>query len=132
LKAIGLENGKAVDSVVLKTAGKPAGICLVADRKNIHATRNDLAYVTAEVIDANGQVVPNAELLMHFSTTGNGEIAATGNANPSGVASMQQPEHKTFRGKCLAIVRPMGESGTITLKATADGLTPAQVVIQTH
>ena len=33
LKAIGLKNGKAVDSVILKTAGKPVGIRLVADRK---------------------------------------------------------------------------------------------------
>jgi beta-galactosidase len=83
LKAIGLQNGKAVDSVVLKTVGKPAGIRLVADRKNIHANPNDLAYVTAEIIDANGNVVPNAELLLHFSVSGNGKIIATGNANPS-------------------------------------------------
>jgi beta-galactosidase len=131
LKAIGFKNGKAVDSVVLRTAGKPAGIRLVADRKNLQASRNDLAYVTAEVIDANGRIVPNAELPLNFSINGSGEIAATGNANPSGVASMQQPQHKTFRGKCLVIVRPKGKSGTITLKATATGLAPAQIVIST-
>jgi len=129
LKAIGIKDGKAVDSVVLKTAGKPAGIRLVADRKNIHANTNDLAYVTAEVIDANGQVVPDAELLLHFNVSGNGEIIATGNANPSDAASMQQPQHKTFRGKCLAIVRPVNKPGAITLKATADGLTSAQIII---
>lgn len=67
LKAIGLKNGKAVDSVVLKTAGKPAGIRLVADRKIIHVNPNDLAYVTVEVTDANGQLVPDAELLLHFN-----------------------------------------------------------------
>ena len=42
LKAIGLKNGKAVDSVILQTAGKPARIRLVADRTNIHANANDL------------------------------------------------------------------------------------------
>jgi len=132
LKAIGLQNGKAVDSVVLKTVGKPAGIRLVADRKNIHANPNDLAYVTAEIIDANGNVVPNAELLLHFSVSGNGKIIATGNANPSGVESMQQPQHKTFNGKCLAIVQPKGNAGKIVLKAEATGLKETQIIINTQ
>ena len=131
LKAIGLKNGKAVDSVVLRTAGKPVGIRFVSDRISIQASRNDLAYVTAEVIDANGRVVPNAEFPLHFSIGGNGEIAATANADPSGMASMQQSQHKTFRGKCLVIVRPKGKSGSITLKAIATGLAPAQIVIST-
>ena len=129
LKAIGLKNGKAVDSIILKTAGKPVGIRLVADRMNIHADRNDLAYVTAEVIDVNGQVVPDAELPLHFSISGNGEIIATGNANPSGVESMQQPQHKTFNGKCLAIIQPKGNAGKIVLKADAAGLKETQIII---
>jgi len=131
LKAIGLQNGKAVDSIVLKTAGKPAGIRLVADRKNIKANPNDLAYVTAEVIDANGNLVPNAESLLHFSVSGNGKIIATGNANPAGVESMQQPQHKTFNGKCLVIVQPKGNAGKIVLEAEAGGLAPAQIEIST-
>ena len=131
LKAIGLKNGKAVDSVVFKTAGKAAGIRLVADRKNIHANPNDLAYVTAEVIDANGNVVPDAAVLLHFSVSGNGKIIATGNASPSGMESMQQPQHKTFKGRCLAIVQPGGNAGKIILKAEATGLKASQVIINT-
>jgi beta-galactosidase len=132
LKAIGFKNGKAVDSVVLKTAGKPAGIRLVADRKNIHANPNDLAYVTAEVIDANGNLVPDAELLLHFSVSGNGKIIATGNANPAGVESMQQPQHKTFKGKCLVIIQPKGNAGKIVLNAEATGLKETQIIINTQ
>lgn len=129
LKAVGIKNGKPVDSVVLKTTGKPAGIRLVADRNNIHADANDLAYVTAEVVDVQGNVVPYAELPLDFNIEGNGKIIATGNANPGDMESMQQPQHKTFRGKCLVIIRPDGKSGNITLKAAGNGLTPGQVVI---
>jgi beta-galactosidase len=132
LKAVGIKNGKAVDSVVLKTTGKPAGVRLVADRKNIHADANDLAYVTAEVVDANGNVVPYAELPLKFNIEGNGKIIATGNANPSDMESMQQPQHNTFRGKCLVIIRPDGKSGNVTIKAAGNGLTPGQVVITTR
>ncbi len=132
LKAIGLQNGKAVDSVILETAGKPAGIQLVADRAHIHDSRNDLAYITAEVVDAKGHVVPNAALPLHFSIAGNGEILATGNADPSGAASFQQPEHQTFEGKCLIIVRPKGKAGKIILKAEGEGLTAGEVVVETE
>jgi beta-galactosidase len=129
LKAIGIKNGKAADSVVLKTAGKAAAIRLVADRENIHASPNDLAYVTAEVIDAKGNLVPDAEVPLHFNIEGNAAIIATGNANPSDMESMQQPQHKTFQGRCLVLVRPDGRSGKATLNATGDGLTPGQVFI---
>jgi beta-galactosidase len=132
LKAIGLQNGKAVDSVVLQTAGKPARIRLTADRAHIHASRNDLAYVTAEVVDAKGQLVPEAALPLHFRVSGNGEIIATASACPNCMESFQKPQHTTFEGKCLIIVRPKGNAGTIRLKAEGEGLKEGEVVIETR
>ena len=60
LRAIGLVNGKAVANTVLKTSGAPRKLKLIADREKIRADRNDLSYVTVEVVDAAGQRVPNA------------------------------------------------------------------------
>ena len=131
LKAIALQNGVPVDSVILETAGKPARIKLTADRTNIHSNRNDLSYVTAEILDADGHLVPGAVLPLHFTIKGAGAIIATANANPSDMESFQQPQHKTFRGKCLIIVRPDGNAGTIKLNATAKGLKMGEVVIKT-
>ncbi|HEV8282813.1 MAG TPA: glycoside hydrolase family 2 TIM barrel-domain containing protein [Chitinophagaceae bacterium] len=137
LKAIAINNGKAVDSAVLQTAGMPTQIRLTADRKNIKASRNDLSYVTAEVVDANGWLVPDAIIPLHFSITGNGEIAATASASPNDMQSFsagpsgQKPQHKTFRGKCLIIVRPKGNAGKIILKAEGEGLRAGEVVIET-
>jgi beta-galactosidase len=138
LKAIGVKNGKAVDSVRLQTAGKPARIRLVADRTHIKASRNDLSYITGEILDDKGQLVPDATLPLLFSMSGNGEITATGNANPSDMESFsaepgqKKSQHKTFRGKCLIVVRPLGKPGKITVKAEAEDLTPGQVVIDTQ
>ena len=131
LKAIAIKDGKPVDSVTLKTTGKPAGIKLTADRKHIQASANDLAYVTAEVVDAKGDLVPNAMIPLHFNISGSGEILAAGNANPSDAESFQNPEHKTFRGKCLIIIRPKANAGKITFKATGESLTAGEVVIET-
>lgn len=129
LKAIALKNGVAVDSVILKTAGKPSGIRLTADRDKIKANRNDLSYVTAEVVDEKGNVVPDAIIPLQFSIEGPGKIIATGNANPSDMESFQQPQHKTFRGKALMIVQPK-KAGTIRLKATAKGLKSGELVVE--
>lgn len=130
LKAIGLKNGKAVDSVVLQTAGKPAQVRLTVDRKSIHPNRNDLAYVTAEILDEQGRLVPDALVPLRFSIIGNGEIIATGNANPSDMESFQKPEHKTYGGRCLAIVRPKNSAGKLMVKAEGEGLKQGNLIIE--
>jgi len=132
LKAVALNNGKAVDAVTLTTAGKPAKIRLSADRDHIKANRNDLSYVTVEVVDKDGRLVPNSVMSLRFVLTGNGEIAATGSADPQDMQSFQKTEHRTFRGKCLVIVRPKGKAGKITLKAQGNGLTGSELVIETR
>jgi len=131
LKAIAIDKGKAVDSVALQTAGKPTHIHLIADGSRIKANRNDLAYVAAEILDANGQLVPDAIIPLHFTITGDGEISATASASPNDMQSFQKPEHRTFRGKCLIIVRPKGKPGKITMKAEGQGLRAGQIVIET-
>jgi beta-galactosidase len=129
LKAVNIENGKETDSVEFKTSGLPKGIRLTADRSTLAGNRNDLSYIMVEVVDDNGHVVPVADRLIQFSITGAGEIAGAGNADPTDVSSFQKPEKRTFRGKCLVIIRPDGTRGTIKLKATAEGLSEGQVAI---
>ena len=131
LKAIALKDGKAIDSVVLVTPGKPFGIRLTADRKKISANHNDLAFITAEVVDEQGRLVPDTNIPVNFTIEGSGEIAATASANPNDMQSFQKPEHKMFRGKCLVIVRPKGAAGKIKLKATSGLLKGGQVMIDT-
>jgi beta-galactosidase len=132
LKAVNVENGKETNAVTLKTSGAPKHIRLIADRINIHADRNDLSYVSVEIKDENGQVVPYATLPAQFSISGAGEIAGVGNGSASETAGFKQPAVNTMNGKCLAIVRPTGTSGAITLKAAVQGLATAQVTIVTH
>lgn len=131
LKAIAVENGKEVGSVILKTSNAPKAIQLKADRSSIHASRNDLSYVTVSIVDDKNNVVPNATIPIEFSVSGAGEIAAVGNANPSEMASFHQPKRNTFRGKCLIILRPKGDAGDIVLEAKSPGLQSAKIVVTT-
>jgi len=132
LRAVGFSDGKPVETVTLHTAGEPIQIRLTADRSTIRADRNDLAYVTVEIVDDHGLVVPNAEIPVRFKISGAGELAATGSPCPYDAASFQKPLRKTWQGRCLAILRPTGESGKISLRAEADGLKAAMVVVKTR
>jgi beta-galactosidase len=131
LKAIAIENGKETGTVVLRTTGTPKAILLKADRSNIRASRNDLSYVTVEIVDDHSNVVPNATVPVEFSINGAGELAAVGSANPSEMASFHQPKRNTFRGKCLVILRPKGDPGNITVEARSAGLQSAKIVLTT-
>jgi len=122
------------ESVVrsFRTSGSGRRIRLTADRNLIRCDRNDLSYVTVEILDDSGTLVPNADIPVRFSIQGKGELAAVGNANPSEMRSFRKPECATFQGRCLAILRPTGDAGEATLKAEAEGLLPASVTIQIH
>lgn len=130
LKAVALKDGKEVESKILKTTGKPAKIRLVADRSEIKADRNDLSYITVEVTDENDELVPDATLSVQFSVSGAGKLAAVENGNPTDVKSFQSPRVTSFKGKCLAILRPAGTAGEIKLKAESEGLQGSEISVQ--
>ncbi|HKI46753.1 MAG TPA: glycoside hydrolase family 2 TIM barrel-domain containing protein [Balneolales bacterium] len=132
LRAIGIEDGKETVSKVLKTSGRAYAIRLTPDRTKIKNSRNDLSYVTAEIIDKKGNRVPDAGALVEFAVSG-GELAAVGNGNPSDMMSFHDGRCPVFRGRCLAIVRSVdSEKGRITLKSMAKGLKGASVTIETQ
>jgi len=113
----------------LVTAGSPAALAASADRAAIAASRDDLAYVTVEVMDAAGRRVPDAERPLQFSVTGPAELAAHGNGNPADASSYRGYARTTFNGRALAVLRPTGQPGTIELKVESPGLAPAKVTV---
>jgi beta-galactosidase len=130
LKAVALANGRQIAELAFKTVGKPAKLRLNADRASIRRNRNDLCYVTLEVLDQAGELVPDAVIPVSFSISGAAELAAVGTANPKDVQSFRQLRPKTFHGRCLAIVRPKGAAGAAMVRAQADGLAGASIVVQ--
>ena len=124
LKAIAIKDGKEVASKQLSTTGKPAKIKLIADRSNIKADRNDLSYVKIAITDAAGNIVPDVDIPVRLSVSGDGEIAGSGSASPNDMESVNSPVCKTYRGQALAILRSLKnkKKGMIKLKVEANGL----------
>lgn len=132
LRAVALENGIEVASKELRTTGKPAAIKLTADKTRIRPNRNDLSYVKVELIDAQGNLIPNADTPVTFTVSGEGEIAGSGNACPNDQESFNSPVCNTYFGRALVILRPLKEkrSGIITLKVKAEQLPETDITIQ--
>lgn len=126
LRALGLIGGGVVAKTTLKTSGEPKKLKLTADRTTIRPDYNDLSFV---VVDTDGQRVPNAEIPVHLSVSGAGALAAQASGIPNDPASFRAPVRKTFQGRCLAILRPTGRAGDITLRAEADGLPAAKIAV---
>ncbi|HJQ26939.1 MAG TPA: glycoside hydrolase family 2 TIM barrel-domain containing protein [Blastocatellia bacterium] len=130
LRAVAQAGGKEIASLAFATTGPPASLRLTADRPRLRADRNDLAYIKVEVLDQRGNLVPDAVVPVSFSVAGVAELAGVGSANPKDAASFRQPRRPTFQGRCLAVLRPTGRSGVITLRADAEGLQGAMIRLQ--
>lgn len=132
LKAFAIEDGKEIASKVLKTAGEPVAIKLIADRTQISANRNDLSFVKIEIVDKNGEVVPLDSMPIKLTISGNGELAASGNANPADMESVNKPVVNSWKGRAQAVVRPFAKAGEIKLKAEAEGMTSGELNISSR
>ncbi|KZM19541.1 Beta-galactosidase [Ascochyta rabiei] len=128
---VAYRNGTEWASDTVRTTGAVAGLRLKADRVEIAADGEDLSFVTLEVIDENGDVVHNADSAITFSVSGPGEIVATDNGNPADLTPFPSLERKAFSGLALAIVKAKkGESGTITVTASGNGLSAGSVNVK--
>ena len=99
---------------------------LSVDRDLVKVDPDDVAHVTVEIVDANGDVVPTANSLVKFSIVGGGEIIGVESGCPYDLSSCKSNERKAFNGLCLAIVQAT-EPGAIVVKAESEGLKPAEI-----
>jgi beta-galactosidase len=129
LKTIGYKDKKQVNTAILRTADQPSQIKLTADRIEITADGQDLSYINAELIDANGVRNPKAENLLEFSVEGPAKIVGVGNANPISTESCEALERKAWKGRCLVIIKSEKEKGKIIIKASSGNIGTATIVI---
>lgn len=122
------DGNKAAEKVV-KTAGKPHHLVLTPNRRSLRADGDDLLYVTVQVADKDGNLVPTDDRMVKFRVDGAGSFEATANGDPTCVLPFQNPGMKLFSGAATAILRSAKTPGAVTLKATAPGVKPATLTI---
>jgi beta-galactosidase len=133
LKLQAYKDGKPWADASVATAGTAAVLALQADRSSIAADGSDLGFVTLRITDATGRTVPRADARIRFSVDGPGDIVATDNGDASSFEPFPSHSRKAFSGQALVIVRGRpGAAGTLTVRAQADGLAPAEIKINTQ
>ncbi|MCV9385111.1 beta-galactosidase GalB [Reichenbachiella ulvae] len=131
LKAVSRKSGKAILTEVVETTNEGSQIALSTDRSTIDADGKDLSFITVEVQDDLGRVVPVATDLIEFEIKGNGRIVGVDNGDPTSHLSLKGTKMKAMAGKCLVVVQAGKEAGQIELTAHSAHLTSASVVITT-
>jgi beta-galactosidase len=132
LKVIGVENGKEIESKVLQTAGDAEKIKLSADRYELVANGQDLAFIMIDVADKAGIVQPNAFNLLNFKIEGAGTIAGTANADMKDCDSYVANARKAWHGRALVVVKSNHETGDIKLTVTSNGLETNSIMIKSR
>jgi len=129
LEAKGIHDGKELTAVV-ETTGKPAGIRLTADRDRIDADGQDLSFVTVEIVDEQGRLVPCAGNHVLFHLSGPGEIIGVDNGLQTSMEPFRANHRNAFNGLCLAVVKSENQPGIIVLTAESEGLKPDSIEIK--
>ena len=130
-KADGSYEAKPFKTSTIKTAGKPAALKVTADRSTINADGYDLSYLTVEVVDKDGNMVPYAENRVNIKVEGAGKLVGVDNGSAPDHDSYKGSSRKAFGGKMLAIVQADRNAGDIKITASADGISlPTTVTVK--
>lgn len=111
----------------LQTAGAPARIRLTADRQQLTADGQSLAFVTVEIVDAQGRVVPEAQQQLKVEVKGSATLLAVGNADIRDEDHYFDNAHRTWQGRALAVIRSNGKRGKAVVRVTAAGIPVASL-----
>ncbi len=130
LKAIATNHGQVVATEELRTAGAPARIVLTTDHPSVSSDWEDVSYITATVVDANGTVVPSATNDLTFTIKGPAAIVGVDNANNTSHEPFQGNQRAACRGRAVAILRATASTGRIAFTASAPGLASGSINLQ--
>ena len=88
-------------SATMKTAGAAARVALSADRDSIRADGKDMVFITADIVDASGVLVPNGNANLTWSVSGSGALVGLDNGDSTDDDSYKGTSRRLFGGRLL-------------------------------
>ncbi|KAL0942008.1 beta-galactosidase [Colletotrichum truncatum] len=130
VRVVTYKDGKEWATDLVKTTGNAKKLRLKPDRSKVVADDEDLSFVTIEIVDDDGNVVPLANNKVKLSvSSGPGEIVATDNGHPADFTPFPSLERNAFHGLLLAVIRA-GAIGRTTITAQSEGLESAELSLE--
>ncbi|MDO4740563.1 MAG: glycoside hydrolase family 2 TIM barrel-domain containing protein [Eubacteriales bacterium] len=119
--------GAETSRFCLKTAGEQVLLHASADKMELAAGGQDLAFVTVRLTDENGAPNRFVQKKVHVCVEGAGTLQGFGSADPQPLASYDAEEWDTYDGEVMAVVRSGDEAGKLTVRFSAEGCEDAPV-----
>jgi len=132
LLAVGYTGGREDGRCAIKTAGSPARLLVDASANRLTADGRSVAFLTIDLLDADGNPNRWEEKNIHVEVEGAGILAGFGSADPQAEGSYQAGSWKTFDGRVLAAIRSTQEAGDIRVKITAENMEPVIIRMVSH
>lgn len=124
------KDGNRAAEKIVRTTGKPHHLVVTSNTDSLAANGDDLAYLTVQVADKDGNIVPTDSRRVKFNVTGAGSFEATANGDPTCILPFQNAEMDLFSGAATAIVRSGSQPGEIKFTVSAKGVKPATYTIK--
>jgi beta-galactosidase len=117
-------------NVTLSTAGAPARLRLIPDKTLLQPDGQDLAFITVEVVDRNGNVCPDAAIPCDVSVSGALKLMAAASADLKDLEPYTSSHFTTWKGRAIIVVRNDGKGGKSNVTVNSS-LPAAKLDIQT-
>lgn len=127
LEVIGYRQGEEVGRSALQTAGEPTHLRLEADRTELRADLQQLAYIHITVVDDHGVLNPIRDRTITIEIDGPAVLQGFGTGAPATEESFLDNSSTSYNGRALAVVRASGQAGQVTVTTRAEGI-PAAVL----
>ncbi len=124
------KDGRPAEEKIVRTAGKPHHLEVVADRMQLTADGKDLAYITVRVVDKDGNLCPADNRLVTFSVKGAGTYRAAANGDATCLDLFHLPRMHAFSGQLTAIVQSGLQEGNLIFEAKAKGLRTGKLILK--
>lgn len=122
------KSGEIIEDVK-HSFGDSAKLILSCEKSAVFADDEDIAVVVISAVDKEGYAVENARDRVKIQVTG-GRLVGFDNGDSTDYESYKSAERKLFSGKAAAYIAPDTGTGTIVVKAFAEGISGAELVIE--
>ena len=126
-------DGRIAAENVVKTAGVPDHLVIALDRAELARTTSqdtpDLAFATVSVVDRDGNLCPDADPQLRFTTRGAVSFKSACNGDATSLEPFVKATMKAFHGQLVVLVEAGTDSGAGLLEVAAEGLRSASVAL---
>lgn len=119
---------------VVKTAGRPDHVELTCNPfgnpEYLTADGEDMMFVTARIVDKDGNLCPDADNLLNVKVSGAASFKGICNGDATSLEVFTRPSMHVFKGELMIGVISNGKQGDALVTVTSNGLKPATLVIK--